>query len=103
MGVRKRNRYTAGFRAEAVKRIVEDGLEVSDLAKSLKVNPRLIYRWVRAAAGQKAPTAPREVGEVRETLDEEVRRLRRENAELRMEKAILKKATAFFAKESENK
>lgn len=106
MGVRKKNRYSAGFRAEAVRRIVEEGLSVPALAKSLKIHETMLYRWVRKAAAHTTPKAARETGAVgavvRETLDEEVKRLRRENAQLRMEKAILKKAAAFFAKESDS-
>jgi len=99
--VRKKNRYSEGFRAEAVRRIVEEGLQVSELAKSLGMDESLLYRWVRRAAARKVGSAAVAV-QARETLDEEVKRLRRENAQLRMEKAILKKAAAFFAKESEN-
>jgi len=102
MGVRKKNRYSAGFRAEAVRRVVEEGLAVPELAKSLKMDPAVLYRWVRKAATGTAPSAAKEAAAVRETLDEEVKRLRRENAQLRMEKAILKKAAAFFAKESDS-
>src|SRR5262249_41582765 len=97
--VRKKNRYSEGFRAEAVRRIVEEGLQVSELAKSLGMDESLLYRWVRRAAARKVGSAAVAV-QARETLDEEVKRLRRENAQLRMEKAILKKAAAFFAKES---
>src|SRR5215475_4706904 len=87
--VRKRNRYSEGFRAEAVRRIVEEGLQVPELAKSLRIDESLLYRWVRKAAAKKASSVA-VPAQPRETLDEEVRRLRRENAQLRMEKEILK-------------
>jgi transposase len=104
MAVTKRNRYSEGFRAEAVRRVVEDDLKVPELAKALKVPENVLYRWVRKAALKGAPGVRSAVpAEVRETVDEELKRLRRENAQLRMDQEILKKAAAFFAKESGNK
>ncbi len=98
--VKKRNRYSEAFRAEAVRRIVEEDLQIPKLAKSLNLDESLLYRWVRNAAAKKTPLVDAPVQ--RETVEEELKRLRRENAQLRMEKEILRKVAAFFAKESEN-
>ncbi len=103
MGVKRRNRYTEAFRVETVRRIVEEGIPVPDLAKSLGIDSTVLYRWVRKAAAKKAKPGTSAADDGHETVAEELKRLRREVAELRTEKEILKKAAAFFAKESENK
>ena len=79
---RGRRQFSAEFKQEAV-RLVDGGRPVSEVARSLDVRTDLLRKWQRQFA-----TA------------EELRRLRREVAVLREERDILKKATAFFAKES---
>lgn len=64
--------------------------------KALGVPPELLYRWRQALASQ-GTDAFRGNGN-RTAMEEELRRLRQENAELREEKEILKKASAYFAK-----
>jgi len=89
--------YTMEFKQEAVKLVTEAGLSIPEVARRLSVGKSTIEYWIRKSRegrlsdqGKKAVTA----GEM------ELNRLRRENAELRMERDILKKATAYFAKES---
>ena len=90
----RRNRYSAEFRAEAVRLVRSSSDPLSKIARDLGVVPETLRRWSLAA---------RPPWEVPLTDDErgELRRLRREVRELRMERDILKKATAFFAKQSE--
>ena len=90
----RRNRYSAEFRAEAVRLVRSSSDPLSKIARDLGVVPETLRQWVLAA---------RPPSEVPLTDDErgELRRLRREVRELRMERDILKKATAFFAKQSE--
>ena len=89
----KRNN-TDEFRQEAVRLLRVSGKSARQVGGELGVPQSVLSRWKRQA--DEADHRP--AGE--EDLAEEVRRLRRENAQLRMERDILKKATAFFAKES---
>ncbi len=89
--------YTAQFRADAVRLAEQSGTSVRRVAVDLGVSPEALRRWVlqtRIDAG----TGPD--GALTSEEREELRRLRRENSTLRMEREILKKATAFFAKET---
>src|SRR5215831_21366469 len=96
---RKRKRYTAEFKQEAVRLLESEERNGRDIARALGVEQAMLYRW-RRELGLKPPP----IGSVSEALSpderEELRRLRKEVAQLRMDKEILKKATAFFAKES---
>ncbi len=94
MGKRHRRKFTDEFKAETVKLIRESGRTVGSVARELELTETAVRNWVkRAEASGSADTL---------SPDErvELRRLRKENRELRMEKEILRKATAFFAKES---
>jgi len=90
----KRQRYTAEFRAEAVRLVLEHGLSRTQVGRDLGVAGSMVARWVQAAEAQALP------GALSSTEREELGRLRRENKVLRTEREILKKAAAFFAKES---
>lgn len=91
--------YTPEFRAEAVKLVLAQGLTVEDAAKRLSIPKGTVGNWVSAAKRSTGPAAApgsRSVGE----LEAEVAKLRKELANERMEKEVLKKATAYFARES---
>ena len=84
-------RYSAEFKGEAVK-LVEGGTSVRQAARELGISEHTLRDWVKRAQPKK--------GEGRELTEaEELRKLRAENKRLRMEREILKKATAFFAKD----
>ncbi len=94
MGKRHRRKFTDEFKAETVKLIRGSGRTVGSVARELSLTETAVRNWVKQAeASGSAVTL---------STDEraELRRLRKENQELRMEKEILRKATAFFAKES---
>jgi transposase len=93
-----KRQYTAEFKREAVQLITVRRLSVAEAARSLGVKTGLLYRWKREvqADGAQAFPGPGQVTGV----EAELQRLRTENERLRMERDILKKATAFFAKES---
>ena len=90
---RKRRNYTEDFKREAVALVTEQGYKISEAARSLDIGANLLGRWLRQfeeeASGLRLNTDERD----------ELRRLRRENRKLRMEKEILKKASQYFAKE----
>jgi transposase len=94
MAKRHRRKFTDEFKAETVKLIRGSGRTVGSVARELSLTETAVRNWVKQAeASGSADTL---------STDEraELRRLRKENQELRMEKEILRKATAFFAKES---
>ena len=88
--------YDAEFKQEAVRLVLEEGYSKSEVARRLGINRTSIGKWV-AAVAKKKDKAFTDSGLTPE--QEELRRLREENRQLRMEREILKKATAFFAKE----
>ena len=90
---RQYKQYSKEFKEEAVALITEQGYSVPEAAKSLGINPNLLYRWKEKVEEQLTGKA------ISEDERAELKRLRKENKELRMEKEILKKASAFFAKE----
>jgi transposase len=92
-------RYTKEFREEAVKLITEGGLSIPEVGRRLSLASSTIAYWVKAQKRGKLS----EVGQTQRPLSDiemENRRLKRELAEVRMELDILKKAAAYFAKES---
>jgi transposase len=90
---RKRRNYTEDFKRDAVALVTEQGYKSSEAARSLGIGANLIRRWKREfeeeASGARLGADERE----------ELKRLRKEVRMLRMEKEILKKASAYFAKE----
>src|SRR5258708_12700170 len=89
-----RRRFTREFKISAMKLVREQGYTAVQAAKSLGVDAGSIRGWVEKFADQ-AGQAPS--GEA--ALRAEIQRLRKENQRLQMEREILKKATAFFARE----
>ena len=90
--------YTPELREEAVKLVLAQGLTLGEAAKRIAIPLGTLATWVKAARGNGSVTAPgsRTVPE----LEAEVVKLRRELAETKMERDIVKKAAAYFARES---
>ncbi len=90
-----KKRYTAEFRAQAVG-LVGLGKPVSEVAHDLEISEGVLYGWVRkgSQAAQLGSEGLRAVGE--EPAADELRRLRRENANLKLENDILKKAAIIL-------
>jgi len=89
-----RRRFTREFKLSAVKLVNEQGYSIPQAAKSLGIDAANVRGWVEKFSGEDG-VAPQGEG----ALQAELRRLRKENARLLMEREILKKAAAFFAKE----
>lgn len=90
---RSYKQYPKEFKDEAVALVLEQGYSVQEAAKSLGITAGMLYKWKELHEQHVEGKA------LAEDEREELKRLRKENKELRMEKEILKKASAFFAKE----
>jgi transposase-like protein len=97
MGRRKRRAFTPEYKAEVVELISASGKSIGQVARELDLTETAVREWVgqsKIDAGQGPP------GALTTSEREELARLRRENKTLRLEREILKKAAAFFAKEN---
>lgn len=97
MEKRKRRKFTPEFKAEAVKQVLDEKRSVSEVAKALGVWENSLSGWVERAKADRGEGAP---GALTTEERAELAALRREVKTLRVEREILKKATAFFAKEN---
>ena len=93
-----RRTFTSQFKREAVALVDREGVSVAEAARRLGVDQTLLRSW-RVKFQEQGDQAFPGAGQ-RTAIEEEVRQLREENARLKMERDILKKATAFFARES---
>jgi transposase len=94
----ERRRFTREFKLEAVRLIKERGVSYAQAAEDLGVHPTQLRDWVKKLADDPAHAFP---GQGQMTPEnQEIARLKREVAKLKAERDILKKAAAYFAKES---
>lgn len=96
--MRTRRQFSREFKIEAVKLVTERGVSVSQAARDLDVHENFLRKWVRELTVDPQQAFPGH-GAMKPELAE-IERLKREVAKLRMERDLLKKAAAFFAKES---
>ena len=94
MARRRRRQFSPEFKAEAVRLVQTTDAPIATIAEQLGLSRTVLRRWV----DQTQPPPERALTEDERS---ELVRLRRENLQLRMERDILKKATAFFARQSE--
>ncbi len=92
---RARRKFTDEFKSDAVAMVIDEGRRVVDVAGSLGVGEGTLGNWVRQARIDRGERAGVSTSEREELVE-----LRRENARLRMERDLLKRATAFWVKES---
>jgi transposase len=92
-----RQRFTQQFKDDAARLVIENGYSFEETGRRLGVGANNISRWVRKY--RNTLEGPAESGFSREQLVAELKRVRKENKRLEMEREILKKATVFFAKE----
>jgi transposase len=92
-----RRRFTREFKVEAVRMVLAGDRPTTEVARELGLNTETLYRWKKEFREDPTASFPGN-GKVQER-DEELVRLRRENARLRTENAFLKKVSAYFAKD----
>jgi transposase len=94
---RVRRKFTDEFKASAVRLVVEEGRGIREVARDLDLVESALGNWVKQS---KVDRGAGPAGAMTSSEKDELARLRSENRVLRMEREILKKAAAFFAKES---
>lgn len=87
----QKRKFTPEFKKEAIALVTEQSYTVAKAAASLGISNKTLHTWVTLARNQSD-------GVLSDDERAELKRLRKENKELRLEKEILKKASAFFAK-----
>jgi len=90
-----RRTFSEEFKQDAVSLVTEQGYSLAQAARSLDLHPNLIRNWKNKFMGTQKDSS-----QLSEDEKTELKRLRKENRELRTEKEILKKATIFFAREN---
>jgi len=96
--VRKRRKFTPEFKGEVVELCLRGDRSIGQVSRDLDLTETAVREWVRQA---KVDAGCGPDGALTTSEKEELRRLRRENRQLREDREILKKAAAFFAKENE--
>jgi len=92
-----RRKYTREFKLEAVQLALSRDGNVSEVARNLGVNPNMLNRWIREYRSDSQYAFPG-LGKLKEP-DEEIRKLKKELADTKMERDILKKALSIFSRQ----
>ena len=93
----QRAKYTLEFKEEAVRQVTDKGHSVVDVAKRLGISDQLLYKWVKKFKDTNKPVAIDDM----KSMQAELNRLKAELRRTTEERDILKKAAAYFAKQSE--
>ena len=97
----RKSKYSKEFKDSTVQLILNNNESVVKVAQDLDLNEKTLYHWVTTyKKAHNIPTRPLRLSSSPESLDEENKRLRRELKIAKEERDILKKATAYFAKET---
>lgn len=94
---RQRKKFDASLKLEVVRMIKEQGLSVQHVSQSMNIGVTAIRRWVTQYEAERG--GQRGIGNPLTTEQQRIRQLEQENRQLRMDVDILKKASAFFARE----
>jgi len=94
------SKYPPEFREQAVELVRSSGKSVAEVARDLQINDTTLGNWVRADHAEHGVSDARGVLPLTAAERAELTKLRRENAKLKVEREILKKAAAFFVTES---
>lgn len=92
-----RRKYDRSFKLEAIRLVEKEGRQVTEVARDLGIGANLIHRWRQKLEREDSEAFPGK-GNLKPS-DEELRRLRRENADLKEERDILKKVVGIFSKD----
>lgn len=100
-----RSKYNEEFRSSTVQLILNNNKSVKEISKDLDIHEKTLYSWIRAyKLKNNIPVESRATygttPSTSESMQEELKRLRSENKVLKQEREILKKAAAYFAKET---
>lgn len=95
MSSKKYNRYPLEFRVSSAKLALESDQPMSQTARELGVSPKSLYGWVTTYSGDHGKTHT-----AKEPQSEEIKRLKKELSKVTLERDILKKAAAYFAKDA---
>ena len=94
-----RKHYTKEFKLDAISLVLDQGLTIAEAARSMEIRANMLGRWIKENEADNNGQAFRGNGKL--TPDqEEIRRLKIENKQLKLERQILKEAAVFFAKET---
>jgi transposase len=96
MKKRIKQEYTTEFRERAIKMVISSDKSTAQIAKDLGLKGSTLYSWMNKAKSDNVE----DIGKNNEQLFDELKRLKKELAEVKEQRDILKKATAYFAKES---
>ena len=97
MSTKQRRRYTTEFKKDAIDLVIKNEYSCNDAARRLGIGSSMLARWLRESRDDESAL---EAGQpTTKQLKDEIRQLKAENKRLEMEREILKKAAAFFAKE----
>lgn len=97
---RTRRYFSQAFKEEATRQLEGGKQSAAVIARELGIDASVLRRWRGEIETQRVTARDRTSGRLTASEQDELRRLRRENAVLREEREILKKATAFFAREA---
>ena len=100
MEKRKYKKYTEEFRCSSAKLAIESDLPISTTAKNLGVSGVTLHEWIKRYTSNSSGHEPSRLPTQQIDLLNELNKLKKENARLKMERDILKKATAYFASDT---
>ena len=95
--MKKRREFSREYKLAAVKKVIEQGMTYREVARELGIRDTMLHNWRKVL--EKDGSLKTDVTNT-PSVEAELKRLREENRQLKMERDILKKATAFFAKEN---
>jgi transposase len=91
--------YTTEFKHSAIELALRGEQPVTEIASNLGMSAKTLHNWLREERIKSGDSSEKKLSR-EESVEDELKRLRKENARLKMERDILKKATAYFAKET---
>ncbi len=95
----KRKQYTKEFKLDAISLVMDQGLTIAEAARSLEINANMLNRWIKESQADNNGQAFRGNGKLTPE-QEEIRNLKLQIKQLKLEKQILKEAAVFFARET---